>query len=111
MSKREIDLYIADILDSSKKIRKYVKGMGFSDFKNNERTLDAVIRNLAVIGEAAYNIPKEFKKKYPEIPWIDISDMRNKLIHEYFGVDSEILWKTISDDLPMLVREVRKMKL
>ena len=110
MSKREIDLYIIDILESSKKIKKYIKDMTFVEFKKDERTLDAVIRNLAVIGEAAYNLPKEFKKEYQEIPWLDISDMRNKLIHEYFGVDSEILWKTINEDLPALVIKIKNIK-
>ena len=110
MSKREIDLYISDITESSKKIKKYIKGLTFADFKKDGKTLDAVIRNLEVIGEAAYNLPKEFKKKYPEIPWTDVSDMRNKLVHEYFGVDSEIIWKTINEDLPLLVKKIEKIK-
>lgn len=109
MSKRENDLYITDMLESSKKIRKFIRGMTFVEFKKDERTLDAVIRNLEVIGEAAYNLPKEFKKKHSDIPWLDISDMRNKLIHEYFGVDNEILWETASKDLPVLMKKLKDL--
>ena len=109
MFKRNIELYIVDILESSKKIKKFIKGLTFDDFKKDEKTLDAVIRNLEVIGEAAYHLPADFKKKHSYIPWLDISDMRNKLIHEYFGVDSEILWKTINEDLPSLVTEIKNI--
>ena len=110
MSKRGFTLYITDILESAKKIKKYIKDMTLADFKRDDRTLDAVIRNLEVIGEAAYNLPKEFKKKYPEIPWQAVSDMRNKLVHEYFGADSEIIWKTINEDLPVLAKKIGQIK-
>ena len=109
MSKRGVNLYITDILESAKKIKKYIKGMTFTDFKKDDKTLDAVIRNLGIIGEAAYRLPKEFTKKYPETPWREISDMRNKLVHEYFGADSEIIWKTVNEDLPILVKKIGKI--
>jgi len=109
MSKRKQDLYITDIVESAKKIFKYVNGLTFEEFKKDSRTFDAVIRNLEVMGEAAYNMPDVLKNQYPGIPWADISDMRNKLIHEYFGVDPSIIWKTIQEDLPVLVKRIEEI--
>jgi uncharacterized protein with HEPN domain len=71
--------------------------------------MDAIVRNLEIIGEAARNIPEEIKRKYPEIPWRDIGDTRNKILHEYFGMNLEIIWKTIQDDLPDLKPKIQKI--
>ena len=68
----------------------------------DEKTIDSVIRNLEIIGEAARSIPDDFKVQHPDIPWDEMIGMRNKVIHEYFGVDHEIVWKTVTDDLPTL---------
>ena len=73
------------------------------------KTQDAVLRNLEVVGEAARHITKETKKNYSEIPWRQIVDMRNKVIHEYFGVDLKILWKTVQEDIPYLEKEIKKI--
>jgi len=73
--------------------------------------IDAVVRNLEIIGEAAKNLSKETKSQYPEIPWREMADMRNKLIHEYFGVDLDIVWKTIKYRLPEVKKNLRKIKL
>lgn len=102
MSKRESTLYLQDILISIVKIEGYIKGLSREAFYNNEQVLDAVVRNLEIIGEAANNVPKEILIKYPNIPWSDMVSMRNKILHEYFGVDEEIVWKTITEDLPEL---------
>lgn len=110
MSKREIELYLVDILESIKKIQKYTEGMSFEDFKGDEKTIEAVIRNFEVIGEAVFHLPAEIKKDHKDVPWRDISDMRNKLIHEYFGIDEEIIWKTIQDDLEPLGQKIEKIK-
>lgn len=111
MPKRNTALYLKDIETSIKRIEKYAKGLSFNSFKNDQKTVDAVIRNLEVIGEAVSNIPKEFKARYSDIPWRKIIDMRNKVIHEYFGVDFEILWETIQEDIPELKKKINKIKI
>jgi len=102
MSKREAKLYIEDIVRSIQNIKEYVAEMSYDDFCEDQKTFDAVIRNFEVMGEAAYKMPVDMKQQYPQVPWSDLSDMRNKLIHEYFGVDREIVWQTIQEDLPKL---------
>jgi uncharacterized protein with HEPN domain len=94
---------ITDILDSINKIQKYVEKMEFDDFRKDEKTIDAVIRNFIVIGEAARNVPDGISAKYPNIPWRVMGDMRNFAVHEYWGVELRTIWKTIQDDLPPLV--------
>ncbi len=111
MSKRDANLYIEDIVTSMEKIESYVEGFTFNDFCNDHKTIDAVTRNLSIIGEASNNMPEEIKLMYPEIPWVEIVGMRNKVIHEYFGVDEEILWKTIKEDLPNFKEQILKIKI
>lgn len=106
--KRSPKIYIEDIKDSIRKIEKYTKKLTFNGFIKNEMAIDAVIRNLSIIGEAAKNIPQSTKSKHREIPWYEIIGMRNKVIHEYFGVNEEILWKTIKEDIPFLKKKIRK---
>ena len=110
MPKRQIELYLADISLAIRRIEKYIKGFNITEFFNDPKTLDAVIRNLEIIGEAVKNIPPAVKKKYPKIPWAKIAGMRNKIIHEYFGIDEEIIWQTIKGDIPKLKRELKKIK-
>jgi len=109
MSKREAKLYLDDILSAITAIKEFTKDMTFADFQNDRKTVDAVIRNLEIIGEAANNIPQELKNNYPTIPWRDMISMRNKIMHEYFGVDTEIMWKTIQDDLPPLKTKIEAL--
>lgn len=107
---RNAKLYLQDIEDSISKINEYVKNMSFDDFANDHKTIDAIIRNLEIIGEAVKNLPQEIKTKHKEVPWNEICGMRNKAIHEYWGVDEEILWKTTQDDLPVLEKQIFKIK-
>ncbi len=109
MSKRGIKLYLEDIQDSIRKIEKYTRGSDFEKFSRDEQMIDAVVRNLSIIGEAVRNIPKEVKAKNPNVAWNEIKGMRNKVVHEYFGIDEEILWKTIQDDLPIFKKQVAKL--
>jgi uncharacterized protein with HEPN domain len=103
MSKRDIKLYLQDILDSILAIEEYIKDMKFQEFKNDRKTYSATIREFEIIGEAVGKIMNEdIVKKYTKVPWRDIKDFRNILIHEYFGVDYEIVWNTILEDLPQL---------
>jgi uncharacterized protein with HEPN domain len=109
MSRRLWKYRITDILDSIKKIQNYVDQMEFDDFEKDEKTIDAVIRNFIVIGEAARNIPDEISAKYPNIPWRVMGDMRNFAVHEYWGVELSTIWKTIRDDLPPLVPSLSRV--
>jgi uncharacterized protein with HEPN domain len=84
-------------------IGKYVAGMKYDNFIGDRKTVDAVIRNLIIIGEAACHIPEEISQKHPEVPWVEMRAMRNFVVHEYFGVSDKILWDTVQSDLPPLV--------
>ena len=102
MSIRSWQVRLDDILEAITLIEDYVASMDESAWRQDRKTIDAVIRNLEVIGEAAGQIPKEVQDAFPEIPWAKMKGMRNILAHEYFGVDSAILWQTIQVDLPEL---------
>jgi len=106
---RNLHLYLNDIIQSIDKISKYIQGYTFEKFVKDDKTIDAVIRNFSIIGEAGNRIPEDIKEKYPKLPWHEIVGMRNKVIHEYFGLNDEILWKTIQDDLPRLKKELLKI--
>lgn len=109
MPERDLHLYLADILDSGSAIMEFVKGLSFEEFCNDRKTYSAVIREFEIIGEASGKIPDELKIGYSDVEWQDIKDFRNLLIHEYFGVDLEIVWKIIQDDLPVLMDTVKKI--
>lgn len=94
---------INDILDAVSAVRKYVAGMTYEDFIADRKTVDAVIRNLIIIGEAAVHIPEEICQTYQSIPWPDMRGMRNFVVREYFGVSDKILWDTVQVNLPPLV--------
>jgi uncharacterized protein with HEPN domain len=93
---------ISDILEATEKIESYVKGMDYDAFAKDGKTVDAVIRNLIVIGEAARNVPEEVVVKHPDVPWRLMGDMRNFAVHEYWGVELREVWETIHKDLPPL---------
>ena len=95
MSPREWRLRVEDVLDAIAKIERYVEGLTFDQFKADEKTIDAVVRNLEVIGEAVRHLSAQSDPLIASIPWADIAGMRNILVHEYFGVDLEIVWQTI----------------
>ena len=82
------------------RILEYVEGYSFSDFKKDYKTVDAVIRNFEIIGEASKNVPKEIKDKHIEVPWDEMYLLRNKVSHEYFGIDYEIIWDLVSNYIP-----------
>ncbi|MEM2914433.1 MAG: DUF86 domain-containing protein [Candidatus Bathyarchaeia archaeon] len=100
--KREFLDYVEDIIGAMEDALSFVEGMDYDDFAKNKRTLYAVIRAIEVIGEAVKKIPISVRKRYPEIPWKDMAGMRDKLIHEYFGVDLRRVWKTVKEDIPNL---------
>lgn len=100
--KRKSSLYIKDILEAISRIQEFTEGMNFEDFIKDDRTSSAVIRKLEIIGEAVKQLPKEAKERFKEIPWQSLAKTRDKIIHFYHGVDYEIIWKIIKDDLPPL---------
>jgi uncharacterized protein with HEPN domain len=97
------------ILHAAQKIVFHTQEMTFEQFERNEWTVDAVLRNLTVIGEAARHVPDEICALYPEIQWQDIRDMRNIVVHEYFGVDLSVVWLTIKQDLPGLIVKLEQL--
>ena len=109
MSERNFRLYCVDILDSGRAILEYVKGLSFDEFCSDRKTFSAVIREFEIIGEAVAKLPDKLKQRQPDIEWQDIKDFRNLLIHEYFGVDLEIVWNVIQDDLQDLMKAVREI--
>jgi len=94
--------FIEHILLCIDKIQEYTKNLTAQDFNNSELIQDAVIRNIEIIGEATKKISKDLKSQYREIPWKEMSGMRDKLIHDYFGVDVDVVWKTVNEDIPYL---------
>jgi len=103
MSSRNWPLRISDILAAIAKISRYTSGMTEACFAADERTVDAVLRNLEIIGEATRHLPGDFTARHPEVPWHEMRGMRNILIHEYFGVSMPIIWETVTQNLPPLV--------
>jgi uncharacterized protein with HEPN domain len=100
--KRDNRLYVDDILDAIQKIELYTKSLNFSDFSKDNKTVDAVIRNFEIIGEATKRVSEAIKSKYPSVPWRMMAGTRDKLIHEYFGVNLDVLWKAVKEDIPAL---------
>ena len=107
--KREYRDYVRDILEAINKAEEFVSGMKFQDFEKDDKTLFAVIRALGIIGEAVKNIPDSLRVPYKSIPWKEISGMRDKLVHEYFGVNEKVVWNTVKEDLPLLKKVVIKV--
>lgn len=110
MSERSDRLYCHDILESGAAIQSYVEGIDFATFVRDRMRYSAVIREFEIIGEAVGKLSTEMKQSYPDIPWLDIKDFRNLLAHEYFGVDLEIVWNTIQNDLPRLLGAVQEVE-
>jgi len=100
MKKRSPRMFIEDILEAMDRIERYIRGLTHETFVRNEMVVDAVIRNLEIIGEASRNIPKDVREAYAEIPWKRMIGLRNIAIHEYFGIDLDIIWEIITRNLP-----------
>jgi len=109
MSAKDPKVFLLHIRDSIESIEKYVKGLSFEDFVTAAQTQDALIRRLEIIGEAAKNLPEDFKKMHSDIPWKDIAGMRDVLIHEYFGVSLKTVWSVINDDLPKFKEQINNL--
>ncbi len=103
MSKRDHILLLEDMLDSALKIRRYTNNLDFDSFLNDEKTVDAVVRNFEIIGEAANRIDPDYRTRNPEVEWKRIRGFRNRIVHDYFGIDYEIVWTIIENNLSDLI--------
>jgi uncharacterized protein with HEPN domain len=110
MPRRDWRERLDDILEAIERIRCYTEGVSFEQFAADGKTVDAVIRNLTVIGEASRHIPDDVQASAPQVPWADMRGIRNVVIHEYFGVSLPILWATVQQDLPPLVEPLQRLR-
>ena len=106
MSKRDLRLLLEDILDACQNILSYTSGMDYEHFSGDKKTIDAVVRNFEIIGEASAMVPEDFKIDHPEIEWRRIIGFRNRIIHEYFGIDYENVWKIKEENIPGLIERI-----
>lgn len=109
MSPRRWQDRIRDILDSIAEIQKFTHGMTYESFKTDDKVVRAVEMNFIIIGEAATQIPEEIEEKHSNIPWSLMRAMRNRIVHVYFNVDEKMMWDTIQNDLPPLIKELEKL--
>jgi len=110
MSKRsDIDL-LDDIFTCLERIQVYISGLSYDDFASDQKTQDAVIRNIEILGEASKKLSEDIKQTYNEIPWKMIAGTRDRLIHDYFGVNIDIIWEIATIDVPELKEKIAKIK-
>ena len=102
MSRRAAPLLIEDIWEAIEKIQRYIAGLNHDTFIKDDKTIDSVVRNLEIISEAANRLPEGFRAQHPEIEWRKIIGLRNRIVHDYFNIDVEIVWEIIQKDLPNL---------
>jgi len=109
MSERKPKLLLEDILESAEKILTYTDGLTYDDFINDSKTIDAVVRNFEIIGEAAARLPDDFKDNYSHIDWHKLKGLRNRIVHHYFGIDYHIIWSIKENFLPDLSAQIKEI--
>ena len=108
MSERSWEILFEDIIESINKIEEYTQNLTFEDFERTPLRIDAVVRNIEIIGEASKNIPEEIQNKFKDIPWKKIKGIRNRIVHEYFSVDISIIWFIVKNELESLKNSLQK---
>ncbi len=109
MSKRDFLLLLGDMLEACSKIRRYTDGLDFDSFISDDKTMDAVVRNFEIVGEAANRIDADFRLQNPEIEWNRLRGFRNRIVHEYFGIDYTIVWSIIEEYLSELIERLEHL--
>jgi uncharacterized protein with HEPN domain len=109
MKDRELRDYINDLTEACEDILSFTKGMSYSDFASDKKTINAVIRSLEVIGEATKKLPASFRSNYPDMPWKQMTGMRDKLIHDYFGIDIQMVWQAVEKHIPHILALIREI--
>ena len=109
MSKTSSDLLLLDMMEAAVKILKYTQGLTFEDFLADDKTIDAVVRNFEIIGEASLRIDEDFRLENPQIEWKKLRGFRNRIVHDYFGIDYEIVWSILTQDLEELVFQLDQL--
>jgi len=107
--KKDPLVFLGHILESIGRVEEFTKGVGKEEFLKSVQLQDSVIRRIEIIGEAAKNLPEEFQMEHDEIPWSKMARTRDKLIHGYFGIDLEMAWSIVKNDLPELKAKIRKI--
>jgi len=110
MSKRPVDLLLEDICEALDRIEQYISGMSFDVFSNDRKSVDAVVRNLEIIGEASNRLPADFKNSHSQIEWHKVVGLRHRIVHEYFGIDNQIVWQILQKDLPSLREAISQIR-
>jgi uncharacterized protein with HEPN domain len=109
MPRRDADLLIEDIETAIARIERYVAGLDRAGFLRDEKTIDAVVRNLEIIGEAVRWLPAEFKEQNAAVPWSKVAGLRNRIVHDYFGLDMEIIWEVLETSLPDFKQQLSRI--
>jgi len=109
MSRRPVELLLSDMLEAIKRVEQYTEKMSFETFSNDQKTIDAVVRNLEIIGEAANRLPEDFKERNSSVEWHKVVGLRHRIVHEYFGIDLGIVWQIAGIDLPALREALSQM--
>ncbi len=106
---RDYKLYLKDIVAAMESIQAFVRGMDLATFQSDDKTASAVIRKFEILGEAAKGVPGEIRHNYPDVPWKEMAGMRDRLIHTYFRVDLNLVWRTIQERLPEVKAQIEEI--
>ena len=106
---RDYRMYLEDMREACGKVRRYVEGISFQAFAADEKTIDAVVRNLEILGEAAKQVPDALRSQHSQIDWFRIAGLRDILIHQYFGIDLAIVWDVVQNKVPILLQHLERI--